>query len=244
VEATCPSEDPMTELWPSPNDECAIEEEEAEPEAQDLPISELTPAVPSYSDNIQSRPGSSHLAAIEEVMSDAPQMPEPEENDESDATVLRNPLPSDQSITLSLDLQISPTKAPLSDLARTSPPQTPLHPHTPRFREIRTVTTTTTIPMNFDASSTPAPANQLSAPPTPVTIAHPPMSKAPTSPFPFGGAALRPDGTLDREAALEQIRLRRGRARSVAMGLGTPRKQMMEGLARRDISAPALKGRG
>ncbi len=45
--------------------------------------------------------------------------------------------------------------------------------------------------------------------------------------------------TMTREEALEQIRQRRGRAKSVADGSLTPRKQMVEGAAKRDISAPA-----
>ncbi|KAI9872542.1 MAG: hypothetical protein M1830_001495 [Pleopsidium flavum] len=48
--------------------------------------------------------------------------------------------------------------------------------------------------------------------------------------------------TMSREEALEQIRQRRGRARSFAAGNLTPRKQMVEGGVRRDISAPAIGG--
>ncbi|KAI9817337.1 MAG: hypothetical protein M1826_001619 [Phylliscum demangeonii] len=45
--------------------------------------------------------------------------------------------------------------------------------------------------------------------------------------------------TMTREEALEQIRLRRGRAKSMAIGALTPRRQMLEGVdPRRDISAP------
>jgi hypothetical protein len=49
--------------------------------------------------------------------------------------------------------------------------------------------------------------------------------------------ALSP--TMTREEALAQIRERRGRARSLAQGTLTPRKQMVQGGVRRDISAPA-----
>jgi hypothetical protein len=45
--------------------------------------------------------------------------------------------------------------------------------------------------------------------------------------------------TLTREQKLAQIAERRGRARSLAQGTLTPRKQMVEGGVRRDISAPA-----
>lgn len=48
--------------------------------------------------------------------------------------------------------------------------------------------------------------------------------------------------TMSREEALAQIRERRGRARSIAQGTMTPRKQMVEGAGtRRDISAPAIR---
>lgn len=59
---------------------------------------------------------------------------------------------------------------------------------------------------------------------TPVHVAHIPFS---------------PGSTMTREQALEQIRARRGRARSVAAGQGTPRRPMVVGVERRDVSAPA-----
>ena len=56
--------------------------------------------------------------------------------------------------------------------------------------------------------------------------------------LPFTPAPATP-GAISRENALEQIRQRRGRARSIAAGNGTPRKKMVEvGELRRDISAP------
>jgi multidrug efflux pump subunit AcrA (membrane-fusion protein) len=57
-------------------------------------------------------------------------------------------------------------------------------------------------------------------------------------------AALDPalSPTMSREEALAMIRERRGRARSLAQGTMTPRKQMVEGAVnRRDISAPAIR---
>jgi hypothetical protein len=123
-------------------------------------------------------------------------------------------------------------------------------PQTPAHYEIRTVTTTTTIPMMF--SPMPAAAKLgigAQHPSTPQTIAHLPRQRdendapPPASPF-FPSTALKADGTLDRERALELIRQRRGRARSVAMGHATPGKQMVEGVVRRDISAPTLKTQG
>ncbi len=47
--------------------------------------------------------------------------------------------------------------------------------------------------------------------------------------------------TMSREEALAQIRERRGRARSLAQGTMTPKKQMVEGVERRDISAPNIR---
>jgi hypothetical protein len=134
----------------------------------------------------------------------------------------------------------STPQAPIIDTEMASPEKTPkpfvMDPQTP-IREIRTVTTTTTIPITF--SPFPARPNVEDQPLTPMTVGHPPLAHPPGSPFPSN--AFKPDGTLDREAALKQIRERRGRARSVQIGQATPRKQMMEGTARRDISAPALR---
>jgi hypothetical protein len=58
-------------------------------------------------------------------------------------------------------------------------------------------------------------------------------------PADLSNPALSP--TMSREEALAQIRERRGRARSLAQGTMTPRKQMVEGTSRRDISAPAIR---
>lgn len=63
----------------------------------------------------------------------------------------------------------------------------------------------------------------------------------PLKPLPSSfDASLKP--TMSREQALAQIRERRGRARSIAQGTMTPRKQMVEGAGiRRDISAPSIR---
>ena len=64
-----------------------------------------------------------------------------------------------------------------------------------------------------------------------------------TVPLAIPPSPFTPSSTMTREEALEQIRQRRGRARSIAAGHSTPRKQMVDlsGL-RRDISAPAGRG--
>lgn len=61
-----------------------------------------------------------------------------------------------------------------------------------------------------------------------------------TTTIPLAPIPVSPERTISREEALEQIRQRRGRARSIANGNGTPRKPMMGGgEGRRDLSAPA-----
>jgi hypothetical protein len=109
-------------------------------------------------------------------------------------------------------------------------------PTTPARYELHT--TTTTIPIAF-SPATPAfrPGN---GPMTPSTVAH--MASDARTPV-LGELALN-KLPIDREAALRQIRERRGRARSFQAGHGTPMKQMVEGVKeRRDISAPVSRGR-
>lgn len=121
-------------------------------------------------------------------------------------------------------------------------PQTPLHgppgPATPGQYLTRTITTTTTIPLHFSplTPATKGPNHPL----TPSTVAHAPADTQ----TPVLGEISLNKLPFDREAALEAIRQRRGRARSMAAGHGTPRKQMMEGVKeRRDISAPISRVR-
>ncbi|KAF2442670.1 hypothetical protein P171DRAFT_363804 [Karstenula rhodostoma CBS 690.94] len=102
----------------------------------------------------------------------------------------------------------------------------------------RTITTTTRIPLHF-SPMTPG-VKSGTEPMTPSTVAHAPMN----APTPVLGELNLNKLPIDREAALEAIRQRRGRARSMAMGQETPRKQMMEGVKeRRDISAPVSRAR-
>lgn len=118
---------------------------------------------------------------------------------------------------------------PLKD----SPPSTPnrkqqddeQHQHS-----VRTITTTTRIPMHFTPVSKPslsASWGQHSQPSQVDGSADCAVDDAPPA-LPF-----------DREAALAAIAYRRGRAKSIADGTYTPRKQMVD-LQRRDISAPVI----
>jgi hypothetical protein len=110
-----------------------------------------------------------------------------------------------------------------------------LQPPSRNQPSIRTVTTTTTVPIQFTPISKPLQPFAIQADPE---CAIEDAENIP--PTPSTAAAL--EGLpFDREAALKMIEYRRGRAKSIANGHATPRKQMMEGVnGRRDISAPTL----
>ena len=95
-------------------------------------------------------------------------------------------------------------------------------PHT--SNSFYTVTTTTTVPLREK------PVKRIS------NKGQRPPSRADEVSFDVNNPAMTP--TMTREEALAQIRERRGRARSAAQGAATPRRQMLEGVERRDISAP------
>lgn len=141
------------------------------------------------------------------------------------------------------DLKTLTTETKLTVPIEASSPATPSyqgHQTTP-FRQqpsIRTVTTTTTVPMHF----TPVAKPQLfSKPNDPENIENQPPSFQQNE----NESAVPVTPSFDRAAALAAIEYRRGRAKSIANGHATPQKQMMEGVKeRRDISAPALGQRG
>ncbi|OAL04827.1 hypothetical protein IQ06DRAFT_101515 [Phaeosphaeriaceae sp. SRC1lsM3a] len=111
-----------------------------------------------------------------------------------------------------------------------------VQPETPARYELHT--TTTTIPIAF-SPATPA-FRPGRGPMTPSTVAH----AASDAQTPVLGELSINKVAIDREKALQQIRERRGRARSMANSQATPMKQMMQGVKdRRDISAPVLRTR-
>ena len=123
------------------------------------------------------------------------------------------------------------------DLEPPTPMHEPSEPATPARYEFHT--TTTTVPIAF-SPATPA-FRPGRGPMTPSTVAH----AASDARTPVLGELSLNKLPFDREAALEAIRERRGRARSMAAGHGTPMKQMVEGVKdRRDISAPVSRARG
>lgn len=131
----------------------------------------------------------------------------------------------------------SPTKPSFSPRTRETPePSTPAPQSTPQATNLPSLPPSPIQPTpSFTFPHTPRP---LPVPP-PRTISY---TKTVTIPLkddpPFTPAPATPGG-ISREEALEQIRQRRGRARSIAAGNGTPRTRMVEvGELRRDISAP------
>jgi hypothetical protein len=120
------------------------------------------------------------------------------------------------------------------DIDAQTPRHEPFGPATPARYELHT--TTTTVPIAF-SPATPA-FRPGRGPMTPSTVAH----AASDARTPVLGELSLNKLPFDREAALEAIRQRRGRARSMAAGQGTPMKQMVEGVKdRRDISAPVSR---
>jgi hypothetical protein len=128
-----------------------------------------------------------------------------------------------------------PSEANTSLLSLLDAPQSPAQPEESESENNTTVIQTssedtTTLIQTFHTVSTT----------TRIPLANPPDLTPPTNLPASLNPALSP--TMSREEALAQIRERRGRARSLAQGTLTPRKQMVEGAGtRRDISAPAIR---
>lgn len=104
-------------------------------------------------------------------------------------------------------------------------------PHT--TNAFYTVTTTTTVPVHDDKAGNSASFNER---------LRTPSHNSTGTTFDMSNPALTP--TMTREQALAKIRERRGRARSMAQGTMTPSRRMVEGVERRDMSAPTGKVAG
>ncbi|KAL8943900.1 MAG: hypothetical protein Q9216_000794 [Gyalolechia sp. 2 TL-2023] len=128
--------------------------------------------------------------------------------------------------------KLDPKSASDAPIHLSSPP--PLHQPSPQRPHLHA---------QFFASQTPrhlpAPQQQTSQNTNPtirsVTF---PRSTTITTTVPLAPIPVSPDRTISRDEALEQIRQRRGRAKSAA-GNGTPRKVLLGTGERRDLSAPA-----
>lgn len=168
-----------------------------------------------------------------EVSQAAAPTPAPLEQDEEQMPAQQDTETEDQGDAMDEDHETEETHKAVTVPLKDSPPSTPpranaSHENDQCPHSVRTITTTTRIPMHFT-----------------------PVSKPPIVPF-SEDEITRPktsDGAIDdslpfdREAALAAIAYRRGRARSMANGTLTPRKQMVEGINarhRRDISAPVI----
>ena len=169
-------------------------------------------------------------AQVQQPSTPARQLPLPRENMDQD---LLNFSPT----TEAFHKVQSPTEPSFSLPAQeTLEPSTQTSQSTPQATNLPSIPTSPTQPTySFTFPETPRP---LPVPP-PRTISY---TKTVTVPLkddtPFTPAPATPGG-ISREEALEQIRQRRGRARSIAAGNGTPRKKMVDiGELRRDISAP------
>lgn len=122
------------------------------------------------------------------------------------------------------DPVIYPTPLPPTNLQPPSPPQ----PSTPQPQPSHSPTTAICTPFPHPSFTTSQTIIKTTTITVPLAITPAPLS-VDLSSYP----------TMTRERALEQIRARRGRARSIASAQGTPRRVMVPGAERRDISAPA-----
>ncbi|KAF5019933.1 hypothetical protein F66182_8056 [Fusarium sp. NRRL 66182] len=104
-------------------------------------------------------------------------------------------------------------------------------PHT--TNAFYTVTTTTSVPIHDDEKRNSSSFNER---------LRTPSHNSTGTTFDLSNPALTP--TMTREEALAKIRERRGRARSMAQGTLTPSRRMVEGVERRDMSAPTGKVTG
>jgi len=125
---------------------------------------------------------------------------------------------------------------PLKDSPPSTPPRAQLENELDEEiqRSVRTITTTTRIPMHFTPVSKPA-----LLPPWEQENSEPRRDGSMNSASGSSVSAL----PFDREAALAAIAYRRGRAKSIANGTLTPPRQMVEGInlkSRRDVSAPVI----
>jgi hypothetical protein len=122
---------------------------------------------------------------------------------------------------------------PLKDSPPSTPPRSTQQDYDMEQQHqhsIRTITTTTRIPMHFTPVSKPSGLTSWGQENIPLNLDGSANCAVDDPP-----AAL----PFDREAALAAIAYRRGRAKSIADGTYTPRKQMVD-LQRRDISAPVV----
>lgn len=149
--------------------------------------------------------------------------------------------PSPAKQTTSTHLPSSP-QTPTGRGTGSPPPPPPHGPSTPPLpQENSSVPSTHHLPTISTPFHRPLPIPQFGSKITQTHTIKTTTTTVPLigTPVPLANIPFSPDSTMTREQALEQIRFRRGRARSVAAGQGTPRRPMVVGVERRDVSAPA-----
>lgn len=208
-------DEPATKLEPKDNCREQANLPAQKPEGTHSTVEQLDRSVTMTEESSEQRHVPEHAVIDDEDIADA------------EASYAPRPTPIQLEEQPDATLTESTTKVPLLPSSPQTPSQAP--PPTPYHSNIRTITTTTTIPMHFTPSKPVFSFDhrEHDAETIPPTIMSPPRDRSGSAP------------AFDREAALAAIAYRRGRAKSIAEGHVTPRKQMIDG-ARRDISAPAL----
>ena len=212
-----PSEGVFRTVSPDPEESPWIS-----PAKKSVPIFERAPtrpvprenAIPIFERPQSTRPESRAFARTPSC--DPPAYAIPSEANTSLLSLLDEPQSQTQSPSQEQDPEVESESENNTTIIQTSSEDTTSEVCTV-IKTFHTVSTTTRIP--------------LANPPdlTPTTLALPASLNPALSP------------TMSREEALAMIRERRGRARSLAQGTLTPRKQMGDTATRRDISAPAIR---
>ena len=205
--------------------------------SQDLPSHARTPSCEPPAGAILPEANTSLLSLL-----DAPHSPNPPSKNSVQEAQEQQQEPEDD------DENPTPRQERYFDIGEPSAAQSPSPAHQ---YTIHTISTTTRIPLANPPDLTPQVNNRDSAPRSifqsntqiqtiPLRKEGAGLTVVPLGVPLSGNPALSP--TMTREEALKQIQERRGRARSLAQGTLTPRKQMVEGQKeRRDISAPAIR---
>lgn len=191
--------------------------EEKEPSKSEAEEVEAEPeSAPERQPQSEPEPSVSHEQAIEDTVMEDHETPSAEEEalpeQPHQEAIVVNHLPINDNEQVIESTMHGDDEPDLSEA-----PQTP---------HIRTVTTTTTIPMQFTPLAKPpffppppstssTTTNYIDAETVPITTMSPERGRSGSAP------------TFDREAALAAIAYRRGRAKSIANGHATPRKPMI-----------------
>lgn len=210
-------------------------------------------AVPSGLEAAQSTPEPAFQLVTPSKSPETAPPPIFEANELASTPVNSNPPHVQESDTL---IQFSPKSGTFFTAPAALEPSSPAEP-SPTYGIPQTPTALLRFSPQFPVSTKHIPT-QAAPPQDSSPLSTPPHHRYPTTPRPLPIPPVRtqtvtttvplavppspftPSSMMTREEALEQIRQRRGRARSIAAGHATPRKQIIDlNILRRDISAPA-----